>query len=93
MIRSGQITHHGRLAELGHVTRARESQIMNLLQLAPDIQEQILLLPRIEHGRELIGLRQLQPIASELNWQKQRGLWKRLNGRCPACSQNSLLPQ
>ena len=29
------------LARLGHVTRARITQIMNLLMLAPDIQEAI----------------------------------------------------
>jgi hypothetical protein len=33
------------LASLGQVTRARICQIMNLLHLAPDIQEALLFLP------------------------------------------------
>jgi hypothetical protein len=32
------------------VTRARVTQIMNLLKLAPDIQEAILFLPFLERG-------------------------------------------
>ena len=40
------------LARLGHVTRARIAQIMNLLHLAPDIQEAILFLPRVERGED-----------------------------------------
>ena len=63
------------LARLGHVSRARISQIMNLLQLAPDIQEAILLLPRTTSGADPIHERDLRPIAAVLDWQKQRRLW------------------
>jgi hypothetical protein len=63
---------------LGHVSRARISQIMNLVHLAPDIQEAILLLPRTVQGRDPIRLRQLQPIAAILDWQKQRLRWRSL---------------
>jgi len=48
---------------------------MNLLMLAPDIQEEILCLPRVTGGRDLIHLRQLQPIALVPDWRKQRRLW------------------
>jgi hypothetical protein len=48
------------------------SQIMNLLNLAPDIQEQLLELPRVESGREPVILRELQPIAAEADWRRQR---------------------
>ena len=34
------------------VTRARMTQIMNLLNLAPDIQEELLLLPPVTEGRD-----------------------------------------
>jgi hypothetical protein len=51
---------------------------MNLLQLAPDIQEQILFLPRTTQGRDPIKLLQLQPSAAVLDWRKQRALWQRL---------------
>jgi hypothetical protein len=60
------------------VTHARISQIMNLLYLAPDIQEHILFLPRTTGGRDPIHLRQLQPIAAALDWRKQRRLWQAL---------------
>jgi hypothetical protein len=77
-LRTDQVAGHAALAEIGHVSRARISQIMNLLNLAPDIQEAILLLPRTLHGRDAIHLRQLQPIASTFDWRKQRAAWQRL---------------
>jgi len=40
------------LARLAHVSRARVTQIMDLLILAPDIQEAILFLPRTEVSRQ-----------------------------------------
>jgi hypothetical protein len=51
LIRSGQAICYSELARLGHVTRARLSQIVSLLGLAPDIQEEILFLPRTLKGR------------------------------------------
>ena len=50
LIRDGVVADQAELARLGHVTRARVTQIMNLLQLAPDIQEALLFLPRVEQG-------------------------------------------
>jgi hypothetical protein len=47
---------------------------MNLL-LAPDIQEQVLFLPRIQSGRDPIRLALLQPIALEMDWRRQRQMW------------------
>src|SRR5262249_44202746 len=75
LIRSGRVRDYAELARLGHVTRARITQIMNLLQLAPNIQEQLLFLPRIKSGREAIHLRILQPIAATPDWRKQRRMW------------------
>ena len=40
------------------------TQIMNLLHLAPDIQEELLFLPLIERGRDTLLERQLRPIAA-----------------------------
>ncbi len=77
-VRAGQLASYSQLAALGHVTRARVSQIMNLLNLATDIQEALLDLPRTERGRDPIILRDLQPIASEMDWRKQRVLWRKL---------------
>jgi hypothetical protein len=36
LIRTGKIRNHAELARLGHVSRARISQIMNLRLLPPD---------------------------------------------------------
>ena len=51
---------------------------MNLLNLASDIQEAILFLPRTVRGRDPIIVRDLQPIASIPDWRKQRVLWQQL---------------
>jgi hypothetical protein len=77
-VRSGALASYSALAALGHVTRARVSQIMSLINLAPDIQVAILFLLRTEHGRDPIHLRLLQPIASTIEWKKQRRLWNEL---------------
>ena len=81
LIKDGEIDDQADLARLGHVTRARVTQIMNLLQLAPDIQEAILHLPRTIKGRDPIRERHVAPIAAEPDWQRQRSRWERLTGR------------
>ncbi len=78
LIAEGAVRDQAELAELGYVTRARVTQIMNLLYLAPDIQEAILFLPRTERGRDPIRERMIRPIAAELDWRLQRRLWHRL---------------
>ena len=75
LVREGAVASYAELARLGHVTRARVSQVMNLLGLAPEIQEHILFLPATERGRDAIQLRHLQPITQALDWKKQRRLW------------------
>jgi hypothetical protein len=75
LARSGQISTYSELAILGHVTRARICQILNLLYLAPDIQEALLFLPPTQRGRDPIILADLMPIAATLDWRKQRRLW------------------
>jgi hypothetical protein len=72
------VASYAEVAELGHVTRARVSQVTNLLNLAPDIFEALLFLPRTERGRDPIHLAQLQPIASTYDWGKQRRQWRQL---------------
>lgn len=42
MVERGEIRDYAELARLGYVTRARITQIMNLLLLAPDLQEALL---------------------------------------------------
>src|SRR5262249_384368 len=84
LLRTGKIRNHAELARLGHVSRARITQIMNLRLLAPDIQEQLLFLPPTSRGRDPMHLRLLQPIAGLLAWQMQRRRWADLLQRMPA---------
>jgi hypothetical protein len=86
LLQQGVIVNYAELARLGHVSRARVSQIMNLLALAPNIQEALLFLPRTEHGRDLIHLQQLQPLTAVLDWRRQRLLWRALLQRLAARS-------
>ncbi len=76
LIRSGHVHDYAEIATLGHVTRARVTQIMNLRLLAPDIQEQLLNLPRVQFGRDTICLRVLQKVALKSCWNIQRQLWR-----------------
>jgi hypothetical protein len=78
LVRTGAVSSYSEIATSGHVTRARISQLMNLLNLAPDIPEAILHLPRPQRRRDPIHLRQLQPIASTADWRKQRRQWQEL---------------
>ena len=78
LVQSGAVTDYATLATLGHVSRARVTQIMNLLCLEPDIQEVILFLPKTESGRDPIILAQLLPIAALMDWRKQRDRWQLL---------------
>lgn len=78
LVRTSQVACYSALAALGHVTRARISQILSLIHLAPDIQEALLFLPPTQRGRDAIILADLMPIAAALDWRKQRRLWRRL---------------
>jgi hypothetical protein len=77
LIREGVVADQAEMARLGHVTRARLTQIMNLLYLAPDLQEEILFLPTFERGRNPLTEKQLRPIAATPSWNKQRQMWQR----------------
>ena len=75
LIAEGAVADYADGAVLGHVTRARMTQIMSLLNLAPDIQEAILFLPRTLSGRDPITERRLRPLTAELGWCEQRRMW------------------
>ena len=78
LVREGRVADYADLARLAHVTRARITQIMNLLHLAPDIQEAILFLPCTDGSRAPIAERHLRPIAAVIDWRKQRRMWEEL---------------
>lgn len=75
LIANGDVADYAELARLAHVSRARITQIMNLLLLAPDIQEALLFLPPVERGRDAIRLSDLQRVALELDWGRQRDMF------------------
>lgn len=74
----GAVENQTEMASIGRVTRARVSQIMNLVNLAPSIQEQILLWPRVSSGRDPFVLRELLPICTTADWSIQLDLWRNL---------------
>jgi hypothetical protein len=75
LLREGKVRDQSELARLAHVTQPRMTQIMNLNHLAPDIQEELLLLPCVPLGRDPVDERMLRPIAAEANWRQQRRMW------------------
>ena len=78
LITAGEVAEQAEIARRGLVSRARVTQIMNLLHLAPDIQEEILFLPRTQRGRDPIREIMVRPITALLDWRKQRRMWKAL---------------
>jgi hypothetical protein len=51
---------------------------MNLLHLAPDIQEELLFLPPVTEGRAQVHERMLRPLSAEVCWAVQRGAWREI---------------
>jgi hypothetical protein len=77
LLRDGTIRDYAELARLGRVTRARMTQIMKLLDLAPDVQEEILFLPLIQGLNE----RNLRPLANRIDWDEQRRMFQKIADR------------
>lgn len=78
LVRSGEVRDYADLARVGRVSRARMSQILKLLTLAPSIQEHILWLPPRTAGTEGITERDLRNVVREPRWDRQRVLFERL---------------
>jgi len=76
LVREGEVDDYADLARLGFVSRARMTQIMGLLNLAPDIQEELLDLPRTTRGRDPINETRMRPIVGEMDWERQREAWR-----------------
>jgi predicted XRE-type DNA-binding protein len=75
LIKTGQVSDQAELARVGHVSRARLTQIMDLNLLAPDIQEEILFLARAGRGQELMSEQELRQIVAIHGWKEQRRMW------------------
>jgi len=64
---------------LGQVSRSRITQMTNLLNLAPDIQEEILFLGPAEAARLRISEQSVRKLGAILEWGEQRARWRRLH--------------
>ncbi len=80
LIREGAIRDYADLARLGSITRARATQLMNMLLLAPDIQREILLLPKTMAGRDPVSERGLRRVMAIVRWDRQRRAWQEMRG-------------
>jgi hypothetical protein len=72
MVDRGEVRDYADIARLGFVTRARLTQIMNLLLLAPDIQEQLLSLAPDPAASQPVAERHIRRVASAVDWCEQR---------------------
>jgi len=81
LVRAGVVADYATLARLGHVTRARVTQVMNLTLLTPAIQEELLFLPPVARGRDPLVLRDLLPLAAEPDWGRQLRAWEAIRDR------------
>ncbi len=71
MLQRGEVRSQRELAEIARVTPARLTQIMNLLHLAPDIQERLLFLPPVTSGRDPVTERDMRSVARLVRWRSQ----------------------
>ena len=57
---------------------------MDLLLLAPDIQEEVLFLAQVEEGRDAVTMRELMRVSVAPTWRQQRAAWGCLRPRAAA---------
>ena len=76
LLRDGIVSSQSELAELAQVSQPRMTQIMNLLHLAPDIQEEILFMAPLTEGRDPVTEKELRSVVSACEWTIQRDTWK-----------------
>ena len=79
LIEQGVVKDYAEIARLAQLSRARVAQIMTLKFLAPDIQEQITLLPP-SHGKDTITEKQLRRIAMVTEWERQQKIFGYFGG-------------
>jgi hypothetical protein len=67
-----EVLDYADIARLGYVTRARLTQLMNLLHLAPDIQERLLNCQDPQHSTSALTERDLREVSRIVDWSSQR---------------------
>jgi hypothetical protein len=81
MIQRGEARDYADLARLGCLTRERMSQIMELVWLAPEIQQEILEFPPSGAARFPISEVAARKVASALSWVEQKKAWEQMEAR------------
>ena len=77
-IRAGEIKDWAEAARLVGITRARMTQIGNLLLLTPTVQEAVIELPPILRGGDQLTERHLRRMAGFVDWRRQEADWAAL---------------
>ena len=78
LVREQKVGDYAALAAAGSISRPRMSQIMSLINLAPEIQETLLFLPKTMTGPDAITERQLRGIAQIVDWGSQAQAFREL---------------
>ena len=79
LVRQGQVKDYAELARLGGISRARVTQILNLRNLAPTIQERLLFLEGEAGG---LHERALRRVAQSVDWEEQQRQFAALVKAC-----------
>ncbi len=75
MVRRGEVKDYAEIARLMGLSRARVTQICNLVLLAPEYQQQVLTMPA--HERR-VSEAHLRAILSHSTWGQQQTTWTML---------------
>ena len=78
LIESGAVSNYTAVGQVARVSRWRVTQMTSLLNLAPDIQEEILFLPAAEARQLRISEPSLRKLTATLLWSQQREQWRNL---------------
>ena len=92
MVDRQEVRDYAEIARLGYVTRARLSQIMNLLLLAPDIQEEVLGMQGQLNRSAEVPERDMRAVAKITLWRQQKRLWAKMKARMVVLSLARLTP-
>ena len=77
LVREHRLRDYAEIARLGEASRARLSQIMCLINLAPPIQEALLFLPKtVSWERPHTRRKQMRQIACVIDWERQQVLFQ-----------------
>jgi ParB-like chromosome segregation protein Spo0J len=83
MLDSGEVEDQATLARRLGFSRARVTQLLDLLLLAPDIQEEILF-AQVSPGRDPVTEHGLREVVRASLWAEQRDIWARISVDVPA---------